>query len=103
MKEPTRLVLVRYPAFCSFFLSVLTLAPFASGGLDVTDPEFHLANQQMDGRIGLPYIFADIQFKLTNLATGNKCIFDVEPGCRMVLTLLSRNDVCRSVAGLSSQ
>lgn len=48
--------LCRYPALSAFVLSILTLAPFASGGLDVTDPGFHLANQLMVGRIGLAYI-----------------------------------------------
>ncbi|OZA77436.1 SAM-dependent methyltransferase [Polynucleobacter sp. 39-46-10] len=38
-------------------------------------------------------IFADIQFKLTNLAADNKCIFDIGPGCSDLPKMLI--DLCR--------
>ncbi len=43
-------VLEAWPGLVTFVLSALTLGPFASMGLDVTDPGF---NQLMVGRIGL--------------------------------------------------
>lgn len=38
-------------------------------------------------------IFADIQFKLSNLAADNKCIFDIGPGCSDLPKMLI--DLCR--------